>query len=344
MNGKRVSVKGCAYRLPKIVGQNVYACTKPCLSPKRGTIEAMHTKKVGKNLYIVDLETCGFKNLISSYVLIGQKAIIIETGPSSSIPNLLKGLKELNVKHEDVAYVALTHVHVDHSGGAGIVLKKLPNAKIVVHSKGVPHLVNPERLWVASKDVLGGVAEEFGEPEPVPEDRILVVEDGVTLDVGEDVRLRVVQTPGHSSHHQSYYEVSNAGVFLGDAAGAYFEKFNEVFPTTPPPFLPDLTLLSLEKLIALNPKALYFSHFGKALNATVRLREHEEQLKLWLRITQEGVRNKESAVQIRNRIFSEDRSIQKIVPVLMANPFDRKTLVENSVRGFIDFVEKQGTI
>ena len=99
----------------------------------------MHTKQIGKKLFLIDLETGGYKNLIASYVLKGNEVIIVETGPTSSIPNLLWGLKELNIKAENVAYVALTHVHIDHGGGAGTLLKNLPNAKIIVHSKGAPH-------------------------------------------------------------------------------------------------------------------------------------------------------------------------------------------------------------
>ena len=125
----------------------------------------MHTKRIGKNLVLIDLETGGFENLIASYVLKGNRIIIVEAGPSSSIFNLLSGLKELNVKAEDVAYVALSHVHLDHGGGTGVLLKFLPNAKVVVHPRGIPHLVNPEKLWLQSKTVLGRVADIFGEPD-----------------------------------------------------------------------------------------------------------------------------------------------------------------------------------
>lgn len=173
----------------------------------------MHTKKIGKNLFLIDLETGGLKNLIASYVLKGAKAMIVETGPSSSISNLLSGLKELNVNADDVAYVAISHVHIDHSGGAGALLKFLPNAKVIVHPRGVPHLVNPEKLWLQTKELLGHVAEIFGEPEPVPEDRIIAASDGMTFDVGNNVSLKAVETLGHASHNLSYYEPLHGGVF-----------------------------------------------------------------------------------------------------------------------------------
>ena len=186
----------------------------------------MHTRTIGQNLFLIDLETGGFKNLIASYVLKGKGAVIVDSGPPSSIPNLLSGLKELDVKPEEVAFVALTHVHVDHSGGAAILLKSLPNARVIVHPKGAWHLAHPAKLWQSTQQVLGEVAEMFGEPEPVPEDRIILASEDMTLEVGEGLRLKVLEAPGHASHNVSYYEYLNEGVFPGDAAGAYLGEFD----------------------------------------------------------------------------------------------------------------------
>jgi glyoxylase-like metal-dependent hydrolase (beta-lactamase superfamily II) len=149
----------------------------------------MHTKVIGENLFLIDLETGGYKNLIASYVLKGEKIVIVETGPTSSIPNLLSGLDELSVSPEEVAYVAVSHIHIDHAGGAGTLLKQLPNAKVIVHPKGVTHLIDPEKLWLSSKQTLGDVAEMFGKPEPVSEDRIIAATEGWTLDLGKGLKL-----------------------------------------------------------------------------------------------------------------------------------------------------------
>jgi glyoxylase-like metal-dependent hydrolase (beta-lactamase superfamily II) len=299
----------------------------------------MHTKQISENLFLIDLQTGGFRRLIASYVLRGEQTAIVETGPTSSIPNLLGGLRELNVKPENIAYVAVTHVHIDHAGGAGTLLKSLLNAKVVVHAKGAPHLSDPSKLWVASEETLGAVAEMFGKPEPVPEDRIIVAADGMTFPLGKGLSLKAVETPGHASHNVSYYEHRNNGVFPGDGAGAYLPDFDIVFPTTPPPFRPDIALVSLDRLIALNPGILYYSHFGKASDAVKRLRDYQAQIKLWLSIVEEGVRGGDSPENIRERIFREDVSIRKAVPTLKNNAVHRKTLIENSVQGFIEFVQ-----
>ncbi len=100
----------------------------------------MHTKEIGKNLFQVELETGGFKNLICSYIIKSSKITLVESGPTSSVPKLLSGLKELDISFEDVQYLAITHVHLDHGGGAGTLLKFLPNAKVLVHPRGMPHL------------------------------------------------------------------------------------------------------------------------------------------------------------------------------------------------------------
>jgi glyoxylase-like metal-dependent hydrolase (beta-lactamase superfamily II) len=300
----------------------------------------MHTEQIGANLFLVDLKTGGFPKLIASYVLKGEETFIVETGPTSSIPNLLSGLEELNVKLDSVSTVALTHIHIDHAGGVGTLLKKLPNAKVVVHPKGAPHLKDPSVLWEASKRTLGEAAEMFGEPEPVPEDRLIVAHESISFDVGNGLKLKVLMTPGHAAHNLSFYETLNQGVFPGDSAGAYLSEFDTVFPTTPPPFRPDIALISLDKLIGLDPKFLYYSHFGKAADAVNRLRSYQVQINRWLNLVREGVKLGESDDAIREKVLLEDESIRGVVPMLKANPVHRKTLIENSVQGFIEFAKR----
>jgi glyoxylase-like metal-dependent hydrolase (beta-lactamase superfamily II) len=300
----------------------------------------MHTKKIGENLFLIDLETGGFKKLIASYVLKGTRTIIVETGPTSSIPNLLSGLKELNVAPEEVAYIAISHVHIDHGGGVGTVLKYLPNAKVIVHPKGASHLAEPTKLWQQSLKVLGHVAEIYGKPEPVPEDRIIAGMDDIIFEAGNNVQLKAVETLGHASHHLSYYEPQNEGVFPGDAAGMYVGEFNVVVPTTPPPFHLDVSLQSLERLVSFRPKSLFYSHFGKAGDGVKRLQDYAVQIKLWADIAREGVRDKQSSEIIRDRILREDEAMRKVSTFLKAHPVFMKTAIDNSVQGFIDYAEK----
>jgi len=300
----------------------------------------LYTKEIGKNLFMVELETGGFKNLICSYVIKGRKPFLVESGPANSIQNLLTALEQLDVKVEDVEFVAITHVHLDHSGGVGTLLKSLPNAKVIVHPRGMPHLIDPERLWPSSRKVLGFVSDIFGKPEPVPKDRVIPVTEG-SFDLGCGAKLTVFETIGHASHNLSFQESFNGGVFPGDAAGTYLPEFDVVVPTTPPPFYLDAALASLDKLISLKPTVLYFSHFGKALNAKQLLEDYKIQIQLWAEIAEEGVKKNWSFEQIRDRIIVEDNVMGLIKDFVMSHRIYSKTVLENCVKGFIEFAKQK---
>lgn len=298
----------------------------------------MNTRMIGKNLYQIDLETGGFKNLICSYVFKGTKVTLIESGPTSSVPKLIEGLKDLKVNFDDVEYIGVTHVHLDHGGGAGTLLKVLPNAKVLVHPRGMPHLADPTRLWESAQQVLGYVSEIFGKPEPVPKERLIPVSEG-SFDLDGDGKLEVFETLGHASHSLSFLETLNGGVFPGDAAGTYFPEFDAVIPTTPPPFRLDVALASLDKLISIKPVVLYYSHFGKATSAVQRLQDYRAQLQLWGKIAEEGVKKKQSFEQICESIVREDKIMNRLASYLIAHPVYSVTALGNTVRGFVDYAK-----
>jgi glyoxylase-like metal-dependent hydrolase (beta-lactamase superfamily II) len=303
----------------------------------------MRVTKLREHVSLIDVETAGLRNFIASYVLKGTHVAIVETGPTSSVPNLLSGLKSLNVKLEDVDYAAVSHIHLDHGGGAGTLIKHLPNAKVIVHQRGAPHLANPEKLWQQSKEVLGSVTELYGKPEPVPAERIIAATDGMVFDLGDNVTFRVVETLGHASHHLSYQETFGGGVFPGDAAGIYLNEIDAVVPTTPMPFRLDIALASLDKLIKLKPKALYYSHFGEAPDPVGKLRTYVSQLKLWTKIARHGIEKGEDLETVRERIIETDPSIRKAVNFVKVHPVYNETVLYNSVQGIMEFAEKHGT-
>jgi len=303
----------------------------------------MHITKINEHIYLIDVETAGIRNFIASYILKGKNVAIVETGPASSIPNLLSGLKEARVKTEDVTYVALSHIHLDHGGGAGTLLKCLPRAKVIVHQRGAPHLANPEKLWQQSKDVLGRITDMYGKPEPVPEERIIAATDGMKFDIGNNVGLKVVETLGHASHHLSYYETLSEGIFPGDAAGIYVNEIDVIVPTTPVPFRLDIALESLDKLVSLRPKALYYSHFGKSCQAVEKLRLYGKQLKLWAKIAKQGIEDKESFDVISRKILENDVAVQRAAEYLKAHPVLSETVLKESVRGVVNFVKEFGS-
>ena len=299
----------------------------------------MYSQKLNNFIYMIDLKPAGIEDLISSYVLKASKVVIIESGPLTSVENLLAGLKEIGIKNEQVDYLAVSHVHVDHAGGAGALLRCLPNAKLLVHPRGAPHLVNPEKLWTQTKQALGKVAEMYGEVQPVPKERIITVTDEMIIDLGESVELKVLDTIGHASHELSFYENTARGVFTGDTAGIYLSKFDVVMPTTPPPFHLEKALASISRLVEMAPEKLYYSHFGPADDAVKKLKAYTTQLKLWGEIILDGMKNGEEFATIYERILERDASMKKVADFIDSHVVLRE-IKTRDIQGFIGYFKR----
>lgn len=301
----------------------------------------MDPVRIDEHIYMVDVEVAGARNFIASYILRGEKTIVVETGPISSVYNLIRGLERLGVKPEEVAYVAVSHIHLDHSGGVGPVLSRFPKAKVVVHERGAPHLASPEKLWQQAQLVLGSVAEIYGKPDPVPMDRIIAARNGMTLDAG-DITLKVLETVGHAPHHLSFYEPLSNGIFTGDSAGIYLNEIGIIVPTTPAPFRLDMALASLEKMASLKPSTLYYTHFGKAENASEKLQFYAKQLKLWASIAKETLEEGESLDAMRKKVLERDEAARKALEHVKAHRvFSEKSLV-GSMLGIFEYVKNFG--
>jgi glyoxylase-like metal-dependent hydrolase (beta-lactamase superfamily II) len=302
----------------------------------------MHTKQLSDHLHIIDLKPTGVENFIASYVLKGTKATaIIETGPTCSIPNLLTGLEEIGAKREDIDYVMVSHIHIDHGGGAGTLMQYLPNAKLVVHPRGAPHIIKPEKLWEQSKMVLGEVAIAYEKIEPVPENRIITPSDGTMFDLGSSVQVKVIETLGHASHHLAYFDLDSQGIFQGDAAGIYFPQLDVTIPTAPAPFNLEMTLASLEKLVQLQPKRLYYTHYGPVENAVERIRKYEEQLHLWANITSEAVKRGDTLESVHQQILEKDPQMKTAIDYINTHLLLRRGVLMQNVQGFVEYFKKK---
>lgn len=302
----------------------------------------MSTQKLDKHIFMVDVDVAGIQHFIASYVLVGESVAIVETGPTSSVQNLVRSLTELGINPDDVSYIAVSHIHLDHGGGAGTLVKHFPKARVIVHEKGAPHLANPEKLWQQSKMVMGEIAKIYGEPEPVPADQIIAAKDGMTFEIGKDMALKVVETLGHASHHLSYYEPLSNSVFVGDAAGIYLNDIDVTVPTTPSPFRLDMALASLKKLTDMKPSFLCYTHFGKAENAVGKLHTYSEQLKLWANIAKQSLDKGEGLEEIGKRIVEEDGAVKKALEHIKAHRVLSETVLKTSVLGIMEFVKNFG--
>ncbi|HKZ95256.1 MAG TPA: MBL fold metallo-hydrolase [Candidatus Bathyarchaeia archaeon] len=302
----------------------------------------MHTKQLNEHLHIIDLKPTGVDNFIASYVLKGPKATaIIETGPTCSIPNLLTGLNEIRVKNDDIDYIMVSHIHIDHAGGAGTLMRHLPNAKLIVHPRGAPHIINPQKLWEQSQLVLGEVATAYGKIEPAPENRVITPSDGTLFDLGGSVQVKVLETLGHASHHLGYYDPDSQGIFQGDAAGIYFPHLDVTIPTAPAPFQFEMTLASLEKLTQLQPKRLYYTHYGPVDNAVERIKRYEAQLHLWANVVSEAVKRGDTKESVHEQILKTDPQMKAAIDFINKHLVLRKGVVMQNIHGYVEYYKKK---
>lgn len=198
------------------------------------------------------------------------RAAIVDTGTSHSVPRVLAALQSLDIDPGDVDYVFVTHVHLDHAGGAGTLLPHLPNARAVLHPRGAPHLITPEKLVAGSVAVYGEAAfqEIYGTVTPVPEHRVHVADDGERLRLG-DRELEVIHTEGHARHHFCLVDYEARGIFTGDTFGVSYRELDTpngpfIFPTTTPVhFDPRAAHASIDRLLTYMPHAMYLTHYSR---------------------------------------------------------------------------------
>jgi hydroxyacylglutathione hydrolase len=210
-------------------------------------------------------------HLAAVYLIVDHgRVAVIDTASNVSIPHILAALARLGARPEAVDWVILTHLHLDHAGGAGSLMCALPQARLVTHPNGVAHLANPARLWDAAVSVYG--AEQafrlYGRLVPVDETRMVAAQDGLELALGERT-LYVLETPGHARHHIVVWDEPSQAFFSGDAFGLSCRKFDVggrafIFPSTPfSQFDPQDMLNSIGRMLAFSPRALFLSHHGQ---------------------------------------------------------------------------------
>jgi glyoxylase-like metal-dependent hydrolase (beta-lactamase superfamily II) len=208
-----------------------------------------------------------------------EQVALVEVGCNFSASRILGTLQRRGWQPHQVSHIIVTHVHLDHAGGAGTLMQALPDAKLVVHPRGMRHMVDPSRLEAGTRAVYGDAAYEiqYGHLIPVPEERVLVMEDGDALKFGER-ELMFRDTPGHARHHFCVWDEQTRGWFTGDTFGLSYRDLDTprgpfVFPTTTPiQFDPPALIESINRLMEKSPRYMYLTHFGR-VGETPRLAE-----------------------------------------------------------------------
>ena len=220
---------------------------------------------------ITTIDTGYYRSRFAAAYLIVERgeAAIIDTGSAASVPRLLGALADKGIAPSAVRYVVVTHIHLDHAGGAGLLLQHLPEARLVVHPRGAQHLIDPARLIAGAMAVYGEERYRalYREVVPVAAARVIEAPDNFELKLNRRPLL-FLDTPGHARHHCCIYDAASRGVFSGDTFGLSYREFDSergpfVFPsTTPVQFDPEALHHSIDRLVSLNPERVYLSHFG----------------------------------------------------------------------------------
>jgi len=268
----------------------------------------MENWKITDSICLIDANVFGIPNFTSAYLVVGKELALIETGPTKSAHLITEGIRGFGFDPADLSYLIVTHVHMDHAGGAGTLIKEMPMAKVVVHQKGARHMVDPSRLVSSSKRVFGNLVDEwYGETLPVPQDRIIPAKEGEMIDLGKGQRLRVIDSPGHATHHICIYSERDGALFTGDAAGIYLPHSGAVIPTTPPPeFDPEVNVKTIKGLMDLDPDLLLFSHFGHVDKPYQTLNRSISWLMKWRDTVSEMMRGDDASMEKVTQKFRED--------------------------------------
>ena len=222
------------------------------------------TFDVADGITAIDTFMGGRSRYTAAYLLHADRLTLVETGPGTSVEPVARALDVLGISPDALANIVLTHIHLDHAGGVGALAARFPRATIWVHERGARHLADPTRLVQSATRVYGPerMSSLFGPVEAVPSERLRVLHDRETMDLGGR-SLLALDTPGHASHHLALVDPATGAVFTGDALGIHVPDLPVLRPATPPPdFDLELAVASIERIREAAASVLLFAHFG----------------------------------------------------------------------------------
>ncbi len=240
--------------------------------------------RLADDLWLLDLDFQGEPEVIASYLITGESGhTLVETGPGSTVAALERAVTAAGARLEDVTQLVVTHIHLDHAGAAGSLLRRLPNARLFVHPLGAVHMINPERLIRSATRIYGDQMDRlWGAFEPCPAERVTDLNDGDQVACGART-LTALHTPGHAWHHIAFHDSASGSLFCGDVGGVRIPGAHIVRPPTPPPDIDlDEWHASIERMRALKPVHLELTHFGRFDDAERHLAELSERLDEWV--------------------------------------------------------------
>lgn len=275
-----------------------------------------HTTRLNDGIVAIDTEYARPLQDASHLIKENGRAAFIDTGANNAVPLLLDALAQNDVDPADVDFVFLTHVHLDHAGGAGLLLQHLPNARCVIHPRGARHMIDPARLMAGTIAVYGEEAarELYGELVPIEESRIDQPEDGDTFSLGGR-ELKTFYTEGHALHHYSIYDGVANGVFSGDSFGVSYRELDTakgafIFPSsTPTHFDPDAAHAAYDRILSFDPAYVYLTHYSRVdeLDRLANDLHHDIDSYAQMALNNRDAEDRQSAIQDSMYLYLSSR-------------------------------------
>lgn len=261
------------------------------------------------DIYLVDAQY--YQPELASIHLIqsSDRLAVVDTGTQYSVDNVASALDKLDLTWANVDYIILTHIHLDHAGGASTLMKLCKNAQLVVHPRGARHMANPEKLIAGSKAVYGDTEFKrlYGEIDPIDETRIIESFDGYKLMLA-DRELEFIDTPGHAKHHHCIYDPQTNSMFTGDTLGVCYRALRNnnhsfIMPTTTPvQFDPAALHASIDKVMAFEPQTLYLTHYSAVQVSTRMVASLHEQIDDFVMLTEQAFQSAEHSSEIEKSL------------------------------------------
>jgi len=268
---------------------------------------ALHWRFFMPAISTLDLRWAGYPRSIASALLrFGPVAALVDPGPSSTLPELRAQLGVHGLRVTDLHAILLTHIHLDHAGATGSLVRENPALRVFVHSRGSRHMINPLKLIQSAARLYGDDMQRlFGDFLAVPEANLHILEGGETISLGERT-LQVFYTPGHASHHVTYFDAEERIAFVGDTAGISIEGHPFILPATPPPDI-DLALwdASLDSITKLQPARLFLTHFGFSDRHIEHIANYRARLHHWADLAENILRTAPDEVAAMNAFARE---------------------------------------
>ena len=301
---------------------------------------------LGHEVFQIDTRMAGYEGITAGYLIRGDRPCLVETGTAPSAPVVRDALAGLGIGAGDLATVVVTHIHLDHAGGAGDIAAMFPAAQVVVHQRGARHLADPSKLMAGARMVYGRALERiFGVLAPVPAERIVALDDTGTVDLGGGRRLDSHYSPGHAKHHVGLIDSDTGDLYVGDAAGVYLPDTGDVRPATPPPdFDVETALASLRKFAALRPSRLMFSHYGPVAQVGETLDRSAEEITVWVEETRQaraaGLDLDHAVAMVRDRTRDRYAASSPDADPALADRFERVSSARGNVEGIMHWLDK----